>query len=81
MSDQPSSRRRVNLSDLNWLGKTVFVGGTLMRLTANLVDATADRVTSIAEQTKEAYDRERDPNIEDARVLEEYSDADSSSEP
>lgn len=71
MSDH-SSRRRVNLHDLNWLGKTVFVGGALMRVAANAIDATADHVTSIAAQSRQAFDRELDPNIEDARVLEEY---------
>lgn len=73
MSDQ-SPRRRVNLHDLNWLGKTVFVGGALMRVAANAIDATADRVTTIAAQSREAFDQERDPNIEDACVLEEYPD-------
>jgi hypothetical protein len=71
MSDN-SPRRRVNLSDLNWLGKSVFVGGTVLRLTANLIESTADRVSSIAAQSKRAFDRELDPNIEDARVIEEY---------
>lgn len=78
MSDDSSPRRRVNPRDLNWLGKTVFVGGTLMRLTANLIDATADRVGKISKRSKEAFERGRDPNIEEARVLEEYEGADSS---
>lgn len=71
MSDD-SPRRRVNLHDLNWLGKSVFLGGTALRLTANLIESTADRVSTIAAQSKEAFDRELDPNIEDARVIEEY---------
>lgn len=75
MSDDSPSHRRVNLSDLNWLGKSVFVGGAVVRLTANLIDSTADRVTRIAEQSKEAFERELDPNVEDAQILEEYPDA------
>lgn len=71
MSDD-APRRRVNLRDLNWLGKSVFVGGTVLRLTANLIESTADRVSNIAAQSKRAFDRELDPNIEDARVIEEY---------
>jgi len=71
MSDD-APRRRVNLSNLNWLGKSVFVGGQVMRLTANLIESTADRVSSVAARSKEAFDRELDPNIEDARVIEEY---------
>lgn len=72
MSDDPSPRRRVHLNDLNWLGKSVYLGGAALRLTANVLDATADRVQSIASRSKEAFERELDPNIEDARVLEEY---------
>ncbi len=72
MSDDPSPRRRVRFRDLNWLGKSVFVGSTLVRFTANAIDATADRVTTIASRSKQAFDRELDPNIEDARVIEEH---------
>jgi len=72
MPDESHPRRRVNISDLNWLGKSVFVGGTVLRLTANLIESTADRVSSIAAESKKAFDRELDPNIEDARVIEEY---------
>ncbi len=72
MSDETPPRRRVNLRDLNWLGKSVFVGGTALRLTANLIESTADRVSSIATRSKEAFERELDPNVEDARILEEY---------
>ncbi|MFO8100246.1 MAG: hypothetical protein R6T83_11580 [Salinibacter sp.] len=65
-------RRRTNFRDLNWLGKSVYLGGAVMRLTANLVDTTADRVSSIAAESKRAFERELDPNIDEARVIEEY---------
>lgn len=78
MADDTPPRRRVNLRDLNWLGKSVFLGGTVLRLTANLVEATADRVSSIAARSKEAFERELDPNIEDARIIEEYPHPDRS---
>lgn len=72
MSDDTPPRRRVNLSDLNWLGKSVYAGGTVLRFTANLIESTADRVSSIAARSKEAFDRELDPNIEEAQILDEY---------
>jgi hypothetical protein len=81
MPDDTRSRRRANLSDLNWLGKSVFVGGTVLRLTANLIESTADRVSSIAVRSKEAFDRELDPNIEDAQILEEYPPPEASNDP
>lgn len=74
MSDKPSSKRRADLRDLNWLGKSVYIGGAALRLTANLVDAAADRASKIAAESKKAFERELDPQIEDARVLEEYQD-------
>jgi hypothetical protein len=76
MSDDPP-RRRVNISDLNWLGKSVFVGGAVMRMTANLIDSTAKRVNKIAADSKRAFERELDPNMEEARVLEEYPHSES----
>jgi hypothetical protein len=67
--DRPTERQEPH--NLNWFGKTVYAGGTLLRVTANLVDATAERVSKIAAESKEAFDRELDPNIEEARVIEE----------
>jgi len=80
MSDQERPRRRVDLDNLNWFGKSVYVGGAVMRATAQALDATANRVRHIAARSKEAFERELDPNIHDARVLEEYSDRDRPSE-
>ena len=74
MSTEPPPNQRVDLRDLNWLGKTAYLGGAALRLTANLVDATADRVSKIASDSKQAFNRELDPNIEDAHVLDEYPD-------
>jgi hypothetical protein len=69
-----SDDRRVDFENLNWLGKTVFLGGTALRLTANLLDKAADRANQIATDSREAFERELDPNIEDAKVLEETTD-------
>jgi hypothetical protein len=63
--------RRVDFTDLNWLGKTVFIGGAALRLTANLLDRAADRASRIAIESRRAYEREMDPNIQEATILEE----------
>lgn len=65
------SERRTDFRDLNLFGKTVFLGGTALRLAANLIDSAADRATKIATDSKTAFQREMDPNIEDAVILEE----------
>lgn len=79
MSQEPPPEHR-EPHNLNWFGKTVYFGGTVLRYTANLVDATANRVSKMAAESKEAFDRELDPNIEDAQVIDEYSGRDASSE-
>lgn len=56
---------------LNWFGKAVFLGGTALRLSANLIDGAVKQASSIAVEAREAYQRELDPNIEDAKILEE----------
>lgn len=71
MASEHSSPRR-EPGELNWFGKTVYAGGTLLRHTATLIDAAAERVSRIASESKQAFDRELDPNIEEAEVIEEY---------
>jgi hypothetical protein len=79
MSQEPPPGRR-EPHDLNWFGKTVYFGGTVLRFTATLVDATVNRVSEVAAESKTAFDRELDPNIEDARVIDEYLDQDAASD-
>lgn len=67
-------RQGPHFYELNWLGKAVYLGGTALRLSANLVDRTVDRATRIVEESKAAYQRELDPNIEDAKVIEERTE-------
>jgi hypothetical protein len=69
-----ADRNRPHFYELNWLGKAVYLGGTALRLSANLVDRTIDRASVIAEESKAAYLREVDPNIEDAKIIEEHID-------
>jgi hypothetical protein len=66
-----SDERRVDFRDLNWMGKTVYLGGSALRLTARLIDSAVDRAGAIAEESRRAYKRELDPNVEDAKVLSE----------
>jgi len=69
--DSNRPEHRVRFGDLNWLGKTVYAGASVVRFTAKLIDRTADRVEQIAEESREAYRREVDPNIQDAKIIEE----------
>ena len=80
MSQERPTERRVRLQNLNWFGKSVYLGGAALRLTANLVDATAKRVSKIAAESKEEFNRGVNPNIEDARIVGEYRSSDSSAD-
>ena len=72
MSDQ--DRRIARFGDLNVLGKTVFLGGAVIRLTANLIDKAVDRAVDIVIDTEKAYRQGRDPNVEEAKIIEERRD-------
>lgn len=66
--------RPVRFYDLNWLGKTVFLGGTAVRLTANLIDHTLERAATTYVEAERAFQQGRDPNIEEAKILEEQEE-------
>lgn len=51
-----------------------LLGGGAVRLLANAIDKGLDRAASIAVDAKEAFEKEMDPNISDARVLEEWDE-------
>ena len=67
-------REHPHFYELNWFGKAVYLGGTALRLSANLVDHTVERATRIVEDSRAAYLREVDPNIEEAKIIEEQID-------
>lgn len=69
-----ADRNRPPFYELNWFGKAVYLGGTALRLSANLVDRTVERASAIMEESRAAYLREVDPNIEDAKIIEEHID-------
>jgi hypothetical protein len=59
-----------------WLGRAGLVGGGAVRLAARLVDGALDRAASVTVEAKEAFQKELDPNVSDARVIEEVEDRD-----
>jgi hypothetical protein len=63
--------RIVEFERLNLLGKAVFVGGAAIRLAANFIDAALEKAADVVLEAEKAYRQGRDPNIEDAKILEE----------
>jgi hypothetical protein len=53
------------------LGRAKLVGGTAVRLAALLIDRTLEKAAVTVADAERAFRRELDPNMEDAKVLEE----------
>ena len=56
------------------LQRVGLLGGGAVRLMANAIDKGLDRAATIAADSKQAFERELDPNMSDARVLEEWEE-------
>ncbi len=57
-----------------WLERFGLLGGGAVRVTANLIESGIDRAARIVVDAQEAYRREVDPNVSDAKVLEEWDE-------
>ena len=51
----------------------MLVGGAV-RLTANAIETVIDRAAQIATDAERAFRRESDPNVVDAKVIEEWEE-------
>ena len=56
------------------LGRVGLIGGGAVRLAARVIDSALDRAASVTVEAKEAFQKEIDPNVSDARILEEIDD-------
>ena len=54
-----------------WLGRVGLVGGGAVRLAAALIDKGLDRAASVTVEAKEAFERELDPNVVTAKIVDE----------
>ena len=67
-------QRIVEFERLNLLGKAFFLGGAAVRLAASAIDVVLDRATDVVADAERAFRQGRDPNIEDAKILEERNE-------
>ena len=54
-----------------WLGRVGLVGTGAVKVAAKLIDKGLDRAASVTVEAKQAFDRELDPNMTTARILDE----------
>lgn len=66
-----SEGRLVEFERLNIFGKAVFLGGAAARLAAEAIDSTVQRAADIYVDAEKAFREGRDPNVEDAKILDE----------
>lgn len=56
---------------LNWLGRAVQWGGWMRTQAREAADVVQTRTQAVAERSKKAFYEGLDPNMEDARILDE----------
>ena len=57
--------------EYNWLGRAVSLGGLAARGAATLIDRGLKEAATTLKEAERAFKEELDPNIEDAKILEE----------
>jgi hypothetical protein len=69
-----SEKRIVEFERLNPLGKAVFLGGAVARLLGQSIEFVIERTVDLVVEAEKAFKEGLDPNVEDAKILEEYED-------
>lgn len=59
-----------------WFERVGLVGGGAVGLAARAIEGALDRAAAATVDAKEAFQKELDPNISDARILEESDERD-----
>jgi hypothetical protein len=67
----PDRDDRPRFDKLNWLGRAAVLGGAAVRLTARALDEGVKRAATTLADAEKAFQEGRDPNVEDAKVIEE----------
>ncbi|NND72881.1 MAG: hypothetical protein HKN43_14985 [Rhodothermales bacterium] len=66
-----TDRRMTEFDKLGLLGKAMFIGGTAIKLVATGIDYALERTTDLIVDIEKSFNDGRDPNIEEAKILEE----------
>ena len=74
MSGTDQDDKIIQFEKLNLLGKAVFVGGVLTRVATKVVDSAIKATADIVVEAEKAFRQGPDPNIEEAKILEERED-------
>ncbi|MDX1421175.1 MAG: hypothetical protein R3181_14515 [Rubricoccaceae bacterium] len=64
----------VRFEQAGLVGRAKLLAGGAVRLTANLLDRALDRAATTAAGAERAFRRELDPNVSDAKIIEEVDE-------
>ena len=64
-------KKNIEFDRLNLIGKAVYVGGATLRFVAGSIEAVVDRAVDVYIDAERAFKQGMDPNIEDAKILDE----------
>lgn len=65
----------IHFTELNFLGKAVFLGGVLTRVATKVVDSTIRATADIVTEAEKAFKQGLDPNVEEAKIIEEHEES------
>lgn len=74
MAGSEEEKKIIQFDKLNLLGKTVFVGGIVTRTASQLVESAIKATADIVVEAEKAFKQGMDPNIEEAKIIEERED-------
>lgn len=66
------SKPERQIEHLNALGRVVWFSGAAARFTAEAVDHLIDRSAEVLAEAEHAFKQGLDPNVEEAKILEEH---------
>ena len=66
------SRPEREIERLNTVGRLVWFGGAAARFTADAVERLVDRSAGVLAEADHAFKQGLDPNVEEAKILEEH---------
>ena len=70
----PTERWATRFEQEGPVGRAALLSGTAVRFTARLIDRVLDRAASTVAEAEAAFRRELDPNVEDAKILDEWDE-------
>ena len=73
-ADKDKPERIIKFNDLNLLGKAVYVSGLFTRAATKVVDSTIKATVDIVTEAEKAFKQGLDPNVEEAKILEEHDE-------